>query len=92
MSKEKLQARANALADRLVALTILKVKKAKDVLWALTDLMMKKVKSSKQVARMVVCYSTLYSRLTKKFTPFFSGSLYVLGGYIKNEAKSYLKS
>ena len=57
--------------------------------------MLKPVNSSKRVGRILLAFGLLFRlRLLKrkKVAKYLQGSLFVLGGYLKNEAKSYLKS
>lgn len=56
--------------------------------------MLKPVNSSKRVGRILLAFGLLFRlRLLKrkKVSKYLKGSLFVLGGYLKNEAKSYLK-
>ncbi len=90
-SEQELRLRINAISDWMCA-RVLHSAKPKMLLWALTDLMMKKVKSSKQVGRVLLCFTVLFRRLKRKVARFLSGTLFVIGGYLRNEAKSYLEA
>ncbi len=94
LSKRESQSKINEISDRIVAKIIMKGT-PKEVLHVLTDLLLKPVNSSKRVGRVLLAFGmVLRMRLTlsHRVAHHLAGSLFVLGGYLKNEAKSYLKT